>query len=298
MQPLDWNLARAFRATAEAGSLSAAARQLGLTQPTLSRQIVALEASLGVALFDRIGKRLVLTESGAGLLEHAAAMALAADSFALAAAGRAQEVEGRVSISATDAMSAWILPEIVARIREEAPQITVLIVASNALSDLRRREADIAIRHVRPEEPELIARRLGDMTARFYAAESWIARHGRPTSKADLAHIDVLGFEPIDRFAAHLQREGAPVTAAQFRIVSESAVVLWEMLRMGLGVGMMLDEIGATMPGVMPLFPGEAGVSVPLWLVTHQELRTSRRVRIVYEIIARELAGDAQRKGE
>jgi DNA-binding transcriptional LysR family regulator len=169
MDQMDWNLARAFCATADAGSLSAAARQLGLTQPTLSRQVAALEAALGVTLFERIGKRLALTDTGLGLVEHARAMALAADAMALAAAGKSQDVSGRVTISATDAVSAYLLPGLVARIRAKAPQITLVIVASDSISDIRRREADIAIRHVRPTEPELIARLVGEMTANFYA---------------------------------------------------------------------------------------------------------------------------------
>jgi len=119
MSRIDWNLARAFCATADAGSLSAAARQIGLTQPTLSRQVAELEAELGVALFERIGRRLVLTATGRGLLEHARTMAAAADSMVLSAAGQTQDVSGRVCISATEAFSAFVLPQIVERIRRE-----------------------------------------------------------------------------------------------------------------------------------------------------------------------------------
>ena len=201
---MDWNLARAFCSTADAGSLSGAARKLGLTQPTLSRQVAALEAALGVTLFERIGKRLALTEAGLGLLEHARAMAAAADAMALAAAGRSQEVSGAVTISATEAVSAYLLPGLVARLRQKAPQITLVIVASDSISDLRRREADIAIRHVRPTEPELIAQLVGEMTAHFYAAESWIVRNGLPQSVAELGDTEMLGFSPVDRFSEHL----------------------------------------------------------------------------------------------
>lgn len=148
MNRIDWNLARAFCATADAGSLSAAARKIGLTQPTLSRQVAALEDALGVTLFERIGKKLVLTDAGLGLLEHAQAMAAAADAMTLAAAGKVHEIAGRVTVSASDAISAYLLPDIVARIRQQAPQIRLVVVASNSISDLRRREADIAVRHV------------------------------------------------------------------------------------------------------------------------------------------------------
>lgn len=140
MITIDWNRTRAFLATAEAGSLSAAARKLELTQPTLSRQVAALEAELGVTLFERIGKRLVLTKAGESLLEYARAMGEAAVAMTFAATGRAEAIEGRVTVSATDAYAAYTLPEIVERIRKEAPQVTLVIVSSNSLSDLQRRE--------------------------------------------------------------------------------------------------------------------------------------------------------------
>jgi len=288
---IDWNLARAFCATADTGSLSAGARRLGLTQPTLSRQVAALESALGVTLFERIGRRLVLTETGLSLLDHARTMADAADALALAAAGKAREIAGNVSISATDAFAAHLLPEIVERIGKAAPQITITIIASNALSDLRRREADIAIRHVRPTEAELIGRRLGEMRAHFYAAENWVARNGKPRSTADLRRAEFVGFESAESFSAYLNDAGIPVSADQVRIVSENGVVAWEMVRRGLGVGVMLREIAARTPGVVPLLPKVLDVAVPLWLVSHRELHTSRRVRLVFEMLAEELSG-------
>ena len=299
MSKIDWNLARAFCATAETGSLSAAARQLRLTQPTLSRQVAALEAALGVTLFERIGRRLVLTGAGLGLLEHARAMASAADAFLVAAAGQAQDVTGRVSISATDAFSAHLLPDLLGRLRREAPGITIAVVATDSISDLRRREADIAIRHVRPSEPDLIGRRIGDMTAHFYAAEAWLARHGRPLTRDDLGRCDLLGFEPVEQFIEHLGRAGLAVSAAQCPIVSASAVVLWELVRRGLGVGIMLETVAQRLPGLVRLLPDVPPTPVPVWLVTHRELRTSRRVRLVFDVLAEELqrlmAGDQSR---
>lgn len=289
MNGIDWNLARAFHATAETGSLSAAARKLGLTQPTLSRQVAALEAGLGLMLFERLGKRLALTEAGVNLVEAARGMAEAAEAMLLTAASTSQAIAGRVSISATDAVAAYLLPDILARIGEAAPQITLVVVASNALSDLKRREADIAIRHVRPKEPDLIARLVGEMPAHFYAAESWLARNGTPQSLAELCAADMLGFEPAEDFAAHLNAAGIPVAADRFRVVAESGLVLWEMARRGLGVCMMLEDIACRMPGMRRLLPDLPGQKAPVWLVCHRELQTSRRVRLVFDILADEL---------
>lgn len=290
MKGFDWNSARAFCATADAGSLSSAARKLGLTQPTLSRQVAALEAELGVVLFERVGKRLVLTDTGRGLLEHARTMAAAADEMQLAAAGKLQDVAGRVVISATDAFSAYLMPEIVAHIRELAPQITIAVVATDSISDLRRREADIAIRHVRPTEAELIGRFVVEMSAHFYANEAWVARNGLPRTIAELGKVELLGFEPVEKFVEHLNKAGIGVTADQCRIVSANAVTLWEMTRRGLGVGMMLRACAERMPGLVQLLPDLPGTPVPVWLVTHRELHTSKRVRLVFDAIAARLS--------
>lgn len=290
MTHLDWNHTRAFLATAEAGSLSAAARQLGLTQPTLSRQVAALEAELEVTLFERVGKKLVLTETGKGLIEHARAMGEAAIAVTFAASGHAQAIEGRVSISATDAYAAYILPEFVERIRREAPQISVIIVACNSLSDLRRLEADIAIRHVRPEEDGLIGKLVHESSARFYASPLWIARNGCPQSVKDVTSDDLIGYEETERFAEFMRGLGVRMTMSGFRLVSESSSVVWEMVKRGLGIAVMSSEIAQRTEGVVELFPDFEPPKFPVWLVTHRELRTSQRIRLVYEILAEELA--------
>lgn len=290
MKNLDWNRARAFLATAEAGSLSAASRTLGLSQPTLSRQIAAFEAELDVTLFERIGKRLLLTETGENLLHHVRAMGEAASAVTMAASGSAEAIEGRVSISASDAYTAYIMPEIVERIRREAPQITLALVSSNALSDLHRREADIAIRHVRPEGDGLIARLARESAAYFYASRAWVDRHGLPGSIGEIARDDLIGFEDTERFSQHLRSFGVDVAADGFQLVSESGVAVWEMAKRGLGVCVMAREIAMRTEGVVQLFPEAPLTLFPVWLVTHRELRTSRRIRLVYEILADELA--------
>lgn len=289
MSSIDWNQIRAFHTTAVAGSLSAAARQLGLTQPTLSRQVLALEADLGVSLFERRGRKLVLTRTGLELLDHIRIMGDAADTLVLAASGRAQEIGGRVCISATDTYAAYLLPEIVARVRSEAPQITIAIVASNAFSDLHRGEADIAIRHVRPDRPGLVGRHIRDTEAGFFASEDWVARHGMPKGPADLAGAGLMGFDD-PAFAGFLREIGIPIATEDFRIVSESSVVIWEMARRGMGVGAMMREVAERTPGMVKLLPDMAPITVPIWLVTHQELQSSPSIRLVQAIVADELA--------
>ncbi|MHA7882361.1 LysR family transcriptional regulator [Nitratireductor rhodophyticola] len=290
MKTLDWNLLRAFHATATLGSLSAAARHLSLTQPTLSRQIIALEAELGVELFERIGRRLSLSPTGSALLEHIERMGDAADAFSLAASGNVQALTGRVSISATDTFSAYVLPEILDRIRLEAPQLSVMVVASNDLSDLHRREADIAIRHVAPDRERLVGQRLRDTEAHFYASHDWVERNGLPRSVDELAHSDLIGIEDVERYTAYLNGMGIPIGVSDFRLLSNSGIAVWQMVRQGLGVAAMLREVAERTPGVTRLPLDLPGITVPIWLVTHQGLEASPRIRLVQRIVSEELA--------
>ena len=290
MIEFDWNQTRGFLTTAETGSLSAAARKLGLTQPTLSRQVAALEEGLGVTLFERVGKRLQLTETGLELLDHAKKMGAAADAIALSATGRSETVEGLVSISASDGIAVHILPKILARVRAEAPQIRIEVVASNELSDLRRREADIAIRHVRPEEPELIAKLVREATASFYASKDWIAKNGPIADVEDVPGKDFIGFDRDERYKEHLKGLGLPVEDMNFPLMSENSLVVWEMVKRGLGVSVMMDDIAEGEPDIVPILGDLPPIKFPIWLVTHRELHTSRRFRIVFDILAEELA--------
>jgi DNA-binding transcriptional LysR family regulator len=292
MDRLDWNQLRAFLETAERGSLSAAARRLGLTQPTLSRQVAAIEASLGVTLFERVGKSMVLTTAGLGLLEHARTMGSAAEELALAATGRAEGVEGLVAISASDAVAAFLLPSAIRRIREVAPKVVVEIVTSNALSDLRRREADIAIRHVSPTEPDLIARHLREATASFYASKAWVAAHGHPRTAQDALAHDFIGADRAGRFLDYLRAHGLPLTTAHFPVHSESSVSGWALVREGLGIGVMMDDVARQTPDVVRVLDDVAPVRFPIWLVTHRELRTARRIRVVFDVLVEHFGRD------
>jgi DNA-binding transcriptional LysR family regulator len=290
MDRLDWNQLRAFLETAETGSLSAAARKLGLTQPTLSRQVAAIEQRLGVTLFERVGKAVVLTSTGLDLLEHARTMGSAAVELALTATGRSQAVEGMVSISASDAVAAYLLPPVIHRIREVAPRIVVEVVSSNALSDLRRREADIAVRHVSPAEPDLIARLLREGTAGFYASEAWVAAHGHPRAAHQAAAHDFIGMDRSGRYLEHLRAHGLPVTTANFPLYSENSVTAWALVRSGLGIGAMMDDVARLTPGVVRVLDDVEPVRFPIWLVTHRELRTARRIRVVFDLLAEALS--------
>lgn len=282
----DWNQARAFLVTAEEGSLSAAARALGLTQPTLSRQVAALEETLGVTLFERVNKSLILTEAGVELAEHVRAMGEAASRVSLAASGQSQQIEGLVTISTTDVLAAYVLPDIFKDLRRKAPGIEIRVISTNSLSDLRRREADIAIRHVAPDHPELYARKLRDANGRIYAARSYLERFGRKLTIADAPDLDFLGYEDNEQLIGYLRALGLDVTQANIKISSPNLLVAWEYVRLGFGLGIGGDEIAARCPEIVPAFEDVPAVSFPIWLVTHRELHTSLRIRTVFDHLA------------
>lgn len=290
MSNLDWNQLKAFLETAETGTLSAAARKLGLSQPTLSRQVAAIEQTMGVTLFERVGKSMALTPTGLNLLEHARAMGAAADALSLAATGRSQALGGVVSVSATDAVAATLLPPLVKKLREQEPGIAIEVIPSNALSDLLRREADIAIRHVKPEQPELIARLIREATAHFYASKDWVRTHGHPRSAEDAAHLPFVGADRSGRYLGYLRAHGLPLSEANFSCYADHSVASWALVLQGMGIGAMLEEIALATSGVVRVLDELPPVRFPIWLVTHRELRTSRRIRVVFEALAQGLA--------
>ena len=290
MDHLDWNQLKAFLETAETGSLSAAARKLGLTQPTLSRQVAAIERRMGVTLFERVGKAMALTPTGLDLLEHARAMGAAADALRLAASGRSQAVGGVVSVSATDAVAAHLLAPLVRDLREKEPGITIEVIASDALSDLLRREADIAVRHVPPEQPELIARKVRDAVAHFYAAETWVKVHGHPRRAEEAAALPFVGADRSGRLLAFLRGQGLPLSEANFSSYADHSTAHWALVRSGLGIGAMMEENARETPGIIRVLDDVPSLRFPFWLVTHRELRTSRPIRVVFEALARGLA--------
>lgn len=286
----DWNQARAFLATAEEGSLSAAARALNQTQPTLGRQVAALEEALGVALFERVGRGFELTGPGRAVLEHVKSMAEAATQVSLVASGQAQSIEGKILITASDVLSAFWLPGFIAQMKEIAPRLAISVVADDNIRDIQRREADIAIRHVRPEQPNLIARLVREEHAHFYASRAYLQRQGTPANARKLADHHFIHFGEPAELIAYLDAEGIRLTPAHFPYGSRSGLVGWEMARAGLGIVAMSDSIAKATPEMTRVLDADFSITFPIWLATHRELHTSKRIRLVYDHLAAYLA--------
>lgn len=241
-------------------------------------------------LFERDGRRLTLTEAGRALLSHVQDMGQAASNLALTASGQRSGLSGLVRITASDVSSAFYLPQIVQRIRLCAPQITVEIVADDDIRNLVTREADIALRHVRPEQPNLVAKLLQEKTGHFHAATSYLNARGRPQTLQDLAQHDWISMGDVTRMHAYMIGMGIPISTDHFRSISENGLVAWEMCKAGLGICPMSDDVAANTSGLERVLPEHLHVTYPVWLVTHREIHTSPRIRLVFDMLAEELS--------
>ena len=283
----DWNQARAFLVTAEEGSLSAAARALGLTQPTLSRQVAGLEEALGVVLFERTSRALLLTQAGVELLAHFRTMGDAANSISLSARGQSEAVTGHVLISATNLMATHILPPVLKALSKTAPDLQIEIIASNELSDLRRREADIAIRHSRPQDETLFAKRLRDTEAHLFASKQYLDEVGRPKTRADLERLKFVGFDQPEQRLGLMTSRGVNLTTANFNFSTSSATLSLELIRQGFGIGILPVDIGETYPELENPYTDFEPMHIETWLVAHRELKTNLRIRVVFDLLAK-----------
>lgn len=283
----DWTLIRSFLAVAEAGSLSAAARATGISQPTLGRHIQTIEAQLQVPLFTRIAQGQALTEAGQALLPSARAMQAAAAELALTAKGRSGGIEGTVRITASRVVSHVILPRVLALLREAEPGIQIDLVPSDTTENLLFGEADIALRMYRPTQADLVARHIGDLPLGLYAAKDYLARRGHPTTPEDLMQHDFIGQDRMDQIIRVMRTLGMEVGRSFFPVRCDDPLTYVELIRAGCGLGGILRAVGDADPtleriDVIPDLP-----SLPVWLTAAPRLRQSPRLRRVWDALAR-----------
>ncbi|MBY0564055.1 MAG: LysR family transcriptional regulator [Hyphomonadaceae bacterium] len=290
LQSFDWNHARAFLTTLDSGSLSAAARILGQSQPTIGRQIAELETVLRVALFEKAGRRLLPTPAAHDLADHVRTMAAAAERAALAASGHATEIDGPITITCSQAEAVYVMAPVIQRLRALHPGITVTLLVSNTPTDLARREADIGIRSFVADDPDLIIRKIRDDPIHLYATAAYLEQVGPVTSLADVAHAGLIGFSGQPGMAAGLRDLGIPVTQASFPIQTSCLITYIALVRQGLGLGLLTPGVAESQPGLVRVFDGPPLLQSPLWLACHRDLKTSRRIRLVYDFLADELA--------
>jgi len=279
----DWALWRSFAAVVEQGSLSAAARQLGSSQPTIGRHVEALEQSLGATLFERALNGLRPNETALKLYEQVRVANRALTEAAMIAEGRNTELAGTVRITASTVTSHYSLPPLLRTLREEFPAIAIELVPSDSPENLLLRESDIAIRMFRPTQLELITSKVGESAITCCAHETYLQAHGSLDRAEDLTAHELVGFDRSDLLIRGARDVGFELRREDFAMRTDSQTLMWEVLKAGLGVGFAQTVLVEATPGMRVLLPGFPIPPLQVWLTSHRELFTSRRIRAIYD---------------
>ncbi|MET3494124.1 LysR family transcriptional regulator [Variovorax boronicumulans] len=286
---IGWELYRSFLSVLREGSLSGAARRLGITQPTAGRHVAALEAALGVVLFTRSQVGLMPTEVALALQTHAEAMESTAASLARVATsqgeGEGGRIRGVVRISASEVIGVEVLPPIVARLREAHPALKVELVLTNRVQDLLRREADIAVRMVRPKQEQLVARQVGAIELGFHARKDYLARHGTPRRMEDLATHAVIGYDQPSAFVRNAGKALPGYGREAFSLRTDSDLAQLALIRAGAGVGICQVGLARRDADLVRLMPRAFAMKLETWVTMHEDLRNSPRCRVAFDAL-------------
>jgi DNA-binding transcriptional LysR family regulator len=278
-----WDHYRTLLAVLDEGSLSGAARALGLTQPTVGRHIEALEHELGgAALFTRSASGLAATETALALRPHAEAMAAAAEALIRTASGEADAARGVVRLTAPDVMAVEVLPPILTGFHELYSEVAIELASSNRVEDLLRREADIAVRTVRPTQGALLAKRIGSVRLGLYAHRRYLEAHGAPKSLHD-AGAAAIGFDRDQQMLRALAERQLPLTRESFALRTDNDLAQLAALRAGFGVGAAQIQIAARDPDLIPVLQDVFRYDMEVWVAMHEDLKTSRRMRLMFD---------------
>src|SRR5215469_6011817 len=286
---IGWELYRSLLGVLQQGSLSGAARMLGITQPTVGRHISTLEDSLGVALFTRSQAGLLPTEAALALRPYAEAMRSTAEALRRAADSQGEGVRGTVRVSASEIVGVEVLPPIIARLRQAHPQLTVEMTVTNRMQDLLQREADIAVRMARPRQGLLIARRVGAAEVGFFAHRSYLARHGAPTTVAELAEHALIGFDEETPFLRAARKAFPHWKRAAFSIRTDSDVGQLALIRAGCGIGACQVALAALNTDLVRVLPLGLELSLDIWVAMHENLRNSPGSKFTFDALVKGL---------
>jgi len=281
MEP-DWHWYRSFLGVVEHGSLSGAARALGLTQPTMGRHIEGLESALGLKLFTRSVNGLAPTEAALELRPYAEGLATTTAALRRVASSHGSGVRGSVRLTASEIVGVEVLPPILAALRRANPKLSVELVLSNRIDDLLQRSADIAVRMVRPTQAALVARRVGGIELGLHATQAYLAEHGTPKTMGDLARHTVIGFDHENDFIRRFQAEtgGFPRASLAFRADSDLAQLA--ALRAGYGIGVCQVALARRDPTLVRVLPSRFKFTLDTWIAMHEDLRTSPRCAVTF----------------
>ena len=283
---LDWNDLRHFLAVARSGSTLAAGRELRVSQTTAARRVQALEAELGLTLFERSQTGYRLTPAGEALVAQAEGMEAAAATFADAAASQARDASGSVKLTVDEIYAVTVLTPMLRELHEAYPKIRIELDSTDAKRDLAAGEADIALRATKGTAAAgLVGRRLGEDYWTIYCSRDYAAAHGLPRRRRDLpGHAFVGGGSPMvwRAWRQWLESNGfADAVATQHG----SSTGLLAAARAGLGLAVLTSLVADLDPDLVRCLPPEEAHEFELWLVTHERLRATPRVRIVLDFL-------------
>ena len=282
----NWSLIQSFLAALEHGSLMGAARATGMTQPTLGRHISELEAQLNLVLFERTGRGLLPTPSALSLADAARQMQEGALRFSGLATGAGQTLQGHVRLSASQPVACQLLPSVLVRMRQALPDLTLELVVSNKLSNLLKRDADIALRMVRPAQASLVAKRIGKVQIQACASHSYLQRKGTPNTPAELRKHDLIAGDSTQDMETGFQVNGFSSKDMRWALRTDDLNAQWAAIQSGLGIGFVADYLIQSDASVIPLLPMLKLPTFPIWLTVHRELKTSAKIRAVYDYLA------------
>ena len=281
----DWERQRAFLAVLREGSLSGAARALDIAQPTVRRRIEDLERAHGVVLFTRSPAGLLPTEIALELAAHVEAMSRAAQSFTRAASAEAGSAAGTVRITASEVVGVEVLPPILAQLRAHHPGLIIELGLNNRSENLLDREADIAVRMVRPLQDALVAKRIGDIRVGLHAHRKYLDAHGWPESLEEVKRLGLIGFETETAGIRTLRARGLAFEPEDFIFRTDSDLGQLAAIRAGIGIGVCHVALGKRDPELVHLLRQAFAMEFETWVVVHEDLQHVRRVRLVYDAL-------------
>jgi DNA-binding transcriptional LysR family regulator len=286
---IGWELYRSFLSVLIEGSLSSAARALGVAQPTVGRHVAALEKSLGVALFTRSQIGLMPTEAALSLRSYAETMQSTAAALERAAASQGTGVRGTVRVTASDVIGVEVLPPIIASLRDEHPDLVLELVLTDRMQDLLRREADIAVRMARPRQELLVARRVGQIELGLHAHQRYLSRYGTPNTIADLANHALIGFDQTTAFIRSAGKGLSGWRREAFAMRTDNNLAQLALIRCGAGIGVCQAAIARRDDSIIRLFPRHFSLQMETWITMHEDLRNSPRCRVAFDALIKGL---------
>jgi DNA-binding transcriptional LysR family regulator len=290
----NWEWYRSFVAVLETGSLSAAGRAMGMTQPTVGRHIDSLEAALQLKLFTRSFDGFTPTDAALELKPYAASLSATAAALRRVASSQGDGVRGTVRLTASEIVSIEVLPPILADLRDAHPELVVELVPSNKVENLLRRDADIAVRMVAPSQDALVARRIGGIDVGLHAHRRYLDRHGTPKSIEELARHALIGWDTETAYIRRFQDRFSAITRERLALRTDSDVAQLAAIRAGLGIGLCQARLAARDPSMVRLFKSAVSLNLDTWIAMHADLRDSPRCAVTFAALADGLAAYAR----